>query len=117
MSSFDPMATAIDWLDCYRAADPSILDLYAPDAALECACDGAKTLIGRSAISEYWRLRFSENPAGELTSLHMDGDSVAVSYKSKAGDVQAVLKINGEGKIVRSRCAPLETICAIAPRN
>jgi hypothetical protein len=50
MSSFDPMAIAIDWLDCYRAADPSILDLYAPDAALECACDGAKTLIGRSAI-------------------------------------------------------------------
>jgi hypothetical protein len=38
MSSFDPMATAIDWLDFYRAADPSILDLYAPDAALECAC-------------------------------------------------------------------------------
>jgi hypothetical protein len=116
MSSFDPMATAIDWLDCYRAADPSILDLYAPDAALECACDGAKTLIGRSAISEYWRLRFSENPAGELTGLHFEGDFVAVSYETGGGVVQAVLQIN-EGKIVRSRCAPLETICPVAPQD
>ena len=112
MSSFDPMAIAIDWLDCYRAADSSILDLYAPDAALECACDGAKTVIGRSAISEYWRLRFSENPAGELTGLHSEGDFVAVSYETKGGVVQALLQIN-EGKIVRSRCAPLESILGI----
>jgi len=39
MSSFDPMAAAIDRLDAYRAADLSIADLYAEDAALECGCD------------------------------------------------------------------------------
>jgi hypothetical protein len=76
----------------------------------------AKTLIGRGAISEYWRLRFSEKPAGELTGLHLEGDFVAVSYETRGGVLQEVLQIN-EGKIVRSRCAPLETICPIAPQD
>ncbi|WP_156795502.1 hypothetical protein [Bradyrhizobium icense] len=35
MSTVDPMAVAIDWLDAYRAASLSIVDLYASDAALE----------------------------------------------------------------------------------
>jgi ketosteroid isomerase-like protein len=36
MSSFNPMAAALDWLDAYRAADLSIVDMYAPNAVLEC---------------------------------------------------------------------------------
>ena len=55
MSAFDPMAAAIDWLDVYRAADITIADLYAEDAALECRCNEFTTLIGRSAIAKYWR--------------------------------------------------------------
>jgi ketosteroid isomerase-like protein len=39
MCSFDPMATAIDWLDAYRAADLNqLVDLYADDAALGKRC-------------------------------------------------------------------------------
>jgi ketosteroid isomerase-like protein len=117
MSSIDPMATAIDWLDSYRAADPSIVDLYTPDAALECVCDGSNTLIGRAAIKEYWRLRFREKPAGQLVGLHFEGTFVAISYDTEGDVVQAVLQINDEGKIVRSRCAPLQSICPIAPSD
>ena len=45
------MATAIDWLDAYRAASFSIVEMYAFDGALEYACGAAKTLHGRSAIT------------------------------------------------------------------
>jgi ketosteroid isomerase-like protein len=51
MSSFDPMAAAIDWLDAYRASDLSIADLYSESAALEC-CNGQATVVGRAAITE-----------------------------------------------------------------
>ena len=39
---FDPIAAVVDWLDACRRRDLSgLLDLYAADASLECACDGA----------------------------------------------------------------------------
>ena len=47
---FDPMAAAIDWLDAYRAASLSIVDMYAEDASLECGCDGQKVLVDRTAV-------------------------------------------------------------------
>ena len=38
---FDQIAIVVDWLDACRKRDlPALLDLYAEDASLECACDG-----------------------------------------------------------------------------
>jgi len=106
MSSFDPMAAAIDWLDAYRAASVSIVDMYAPDGALECDCGGPKALHGRAAIAEYWRRRFVEMPAGELTDLQIDNDAIVVSYLVRDETMRAMLQFDGDGKIRRSRCGP-----------
>ena len=109
MSSDDPTAVAISWLDAYRAASLSILDLYADDASLECACNGGETLCGRAAIEAYWRRRFVEAPACDLVNLQRDGRTVAVSYTAPGGTVQAILHFNESLKIVRSQCGPLES--------
>lgn len=109
MSSFDPMAAAVDWLDAYRANDLSIVDLYAPDASLECGCNGQATVIGRAALTEYWRQRFVEKPAGELEGLQMDDRTVVVSYAVTEGLVQARLNFNDAGEIVHSECGPPRT--------
>ena len=108
MSSFDPMAAAIDWLDAYRAADLSIVDLYSPDAVLECGCNGDTTVTGRVALTEYWRQRFAEKPAGGLERLQISGGMILVSYAVPDGIVQASLKFNDAGKIIRSQCGPIE---------
>jgi hypothetical protein len=110
MSSFDPMAAAIDWLDTYRAASLSIVDLYADDAALECGCDGQKVLYGRKAITEYWRQRFLEKPAGELVDLRMDASEIVVTYKAAEGVVEASLRFDDAGRIARSDCGPIAKV-------
>jgi hypothetical protein len=108
MASFDPMAAAIDWLDAYRAGSISIVDMYAEEAALECTCGGAKVLYGRAGITEYWRERFVERPAGELTDLRQEGDDIVIAYRVPGAVVQAILTFNGEGNIRRSQCGPSE---------
>jgi hypothetical protein len=100
------MAVAIDWLDAYRAASVSIVSLYADDATLECGCSGQKTIGGRSAISEYWRQRFVERPAGELEDLQLDGAGIVISYRVLEGVVKAVLHFDEQGRIRLSQCGP-----------
>jgi hypothetical protein len=103
MNFFDPMAAAVDWLDAYRAASPSIVDLYADDASLDCDC--TKTSIaGRAAIAAYWQQRFGEMPAGELEDLQPDGTAIVVTYRVRDELVQASLNFNDDGKIKRSEC-------------
>jgi hypothetical protein len=106
MSTFDPMATAVDWLDAYRAASYSIVNMYSKTASLECECGGPKTLVGHTAIAHYWRERFEEKPAGELIDLRPDGDGVVLSYRVPDGVVQAFLRFDKSGKIEQSRCGP-----------
>lgn len=103
MSSFDPMAVAIDWLDAYRASHLSIAVLYSQNASLEC-CNGQATLIGRAAITEYWQLQLAESPAGKLEGLQAEGDEVVVSYAVLGEVRQTALKFGVAGEIVRSRC-------------
>jgi hypothetical protein len=107
MSTFDPMAAAIDWLDAYRAASLSIVDLYAELASLECACGGRKIMVGHDAITAYWGQRFREKPAGELVDLQHTGPDIVVGYRVPDGVVQALLRFDDVGKIERSRCGPL----------
>lgn len=106
MSTFDPMAAAIDWLDAYRAGSLSIVDLYASGAAFECGCGDMKVARGRLAISDYWLKRFADYPAGELLDLQPNGDAIVVSYRVPAGPVLATLYFNCDGKIARSACGP-----------
>jgi hypothetical protein len=80
--------------------------MYASDGAVECGCGGMKTIYGRAGIAEYWRLRFAERPAGELTDLQADGDEIVRSYRVPDAIVQAVLQFDSEGKIRRCRCGP-----------
>jgi alkylation response protein AidB-like acyl-CoA dehydrogenase len=114
MSTFDPMAIAIDWLDAYREGSRSIVDLYASDAAVECCCGGMKVIYGRGAITEYWVQRFAELPAGELQELQMYGEQVMISYRASDGLVQATLYFGCDGKIARSVCGPVEEVVAAA---
>jgi hypothetical protein len=111
MSSFDPMAVAIDWLDAYRDADLSIVDLYSTDAVLECGCNGETVITGKAALAEYWRNRFAENPAGVLERLQISGETIVVSYAVPHGIVQANLKFDDFGRIVRTKCGPLYAAC------
>ena len=106
MSGFDEMAVAIDWLDAYRAASLSIVDLYADVASLECGCNGELRVVGRDAIARYWRQRFVSKPAGELDDLEVDGQDVLLRYSGPDGLVRAVLTFNADGKISSSRCGP-----------
>jgi ketosteroid isomerase-like protein len=50
----DAMATAVDWLDAYRAGDiESILNLFADNAGVECRCGTIKINNGRHALQAY----------------------------------------------------------------
>ena len=104
MNSFDRMAAARDWLDAYRAASLSIVDLYSDTATLECDCGDEKLVTGREALVEYWRLRFTEKPAGDHADLQQDDAGVVVSYSVPDGLVEARLNFDETGKIDRSRC-------------
>ena len=107
MSTFDPMAVAMDWLDAYRAASFDIVNMYAKNASLECECGGEKVLVGYTAIAHYWRQRFDEQPARELLDLQPLGSGVVMSYTVTDGIVKAVLHFNEAGKIKRSVCGPI----------
>jgi hypothetical protein len=106
MSSFDPMAAAIDWLEAYRAASLSIVDLYDDNASLECGCGGYKVIVGKPAIAEYWRHQFVDQPAGALKDMYALGSAIALHYRARDEIVQAILNFNDAGKIERSRCGP-----------
>ena len=111
MSTFDPIAIAIDWLDAYREGAISIVDLYASDAAVECCCGGMKVVHGRDAITTYWIQRLAENPAGELHELQIKGGQILISYRTPSGLVQVTLHFGSDGKIARSVCGPVPGRC------
>jgi ketosteroid isomerase-like protein len=108
MRPCDPMAVAVDWLDSYRAASINeIVAMYSPDAVIECACGGRKTIHSQEGITSYWRKRFIEMPALDLEELHVDGGAVVVSYRTGSGIVQALLDVAEDGLITRCRCGPI----------
>jgi len=106
--SFDPMAAALDWLDAYRAGDiNAILNMYDPDAVVECCCGGMKVLTGSFAIRNYWEQRLRDYPASELDSLQPVGDGASISYITRTGRVSALIEFNQHGKIAALRCGPI----------
>lgn len=57
-------------------------------------------------MTEYWRHRFDEKPAGELIDLRPDGESIIVAYAVPGDVVQAILTFDADRKIRRSLCGP-----------
>lgn len=107
--TFDAMATAIDWLDAYRAGDvQAILRLYADDASIECRCGGTKTITGRGALQAYWEQRLKDYPATELDDLQLARDGATVAYVSRAGAVHATLEFDATGRISFLQCGPAD---------
>lgn len=106
--AFDPMAAAVDWLDAYRAGDiDAILDAYANDAMVHCACGGMKTIAGRAALRAYWLDRLQKHPASELDDIQPHSEGTSVSYVTNGGIVSAVLRFDKEtGKIKTLNCGP-----------
>ena len=104
---FDKMATVVDWLDACRGKNlAALLDFYADDAGLDCACERAG-ISGRSALAAYWRPKLSgaSVDAFALEEITPHGEGVALdclNFESKP--VRIVFDFDAQGKISHMRC-------------
>lgn len=105
--SFDPMATAVDWLDAYRAGDiDAILRMYADDAVVHCSCVGTKTITGKEGLCAYWAERLRDYPASGLDDIRPTDEGTVLSYVTRDGVVSADLTFNASGQIASLTCGP-----------
>jgi SnoaL-like protein len=107
----DQVAVVVDWLDACRQRDLGpLLDLYAPDASLECECDGGNSYAGRAALETYWRPRleaFAPDAFG-LQEIVPSADGVVLDYLNFEGKpVRIAFTFDASGKILQTRCEPL----------
>jgi len=107
--NFDPIAIVVDWLDACRKRDLSaLLELYAGEASLECACEGL-AIRGRDALEAYWRLRleaFAPTAFG-IEEVAPTPDGVVLDYSSFEGKtVRMTFNFSPDGKILQTRCEP-----------
>jgi hypothetical protein len=82
--NLDTMAVVVDWLDCCRSCNlDALLDLYAEDASLECACEGIR-INGRAQLAAYWKPKLSRMSPGAfgLEEITPHPDGVALDYLS-----------------------------------
>jgi hypothetical protein len=110
-NDFDQIAVVVDWLDACRRRDlDALLDLYAPEASLECQCDGAMVSEGRARLASYWGPRldgFAPNAFG-LEEIQPTPDGVRLDYVSHDGlPVRMVFSFTADGKVLRTCCAPV----------
>ncbi|HWI09807.1 MAG TPA: nuclear transport factor 2 family protein [Burkholderiaceae bacterium] len=106
---FDPIAIVVDWIDACRMRNlDALLDLYADDAKLECACEGSKH-EGRVALASYWRPRLEQvaPTAFGLEQVTPAADGVVLDYISFEGKhVRAFFAFDAAGRIQQTRCGP-----------
>jgi hypothetical protein len=106
---FDKMAAVVDWLDCCRSRNlDALLDLYASNASLECACENA-LITGRSALAAYWQPKLSGMTADAfgLEEIAPRDDGVALDYLSFEGKpVRMTFTFDPQGKITHTSCGP-----------
>jgi len=107
---FDPIAVTVDWLDAARNRDlAALLDLYAGEASLECACENL-SIHGRDALEAYWRPRLdaSAPTAFSIEAIAPTPDGVVLDYSSFEGKpVRMVFTFSPDGKILQARCGPV----------
>ena len=113
-NDIDQVAVVVDWLDACRRHDLGpLLDLYAPDASVECDCDGGNTYAGRVALEAYWRPRleaFSPNAFG-LQEIAPAADGVVLDYLNAEGKpVRIIFTFDADGKISQTRCGPFAPV-------
>jgi ketosteroid isomerase-like protein len=108
---FDQVAIVVDWLDACRRRDlAALLDLYADDASIECACDGRAVLNGRTALAAYWqpRLQSMVPTAFGLEEITPSADGVVLDYSSFEGKpVRIFFAFSTAGKIRQTICRPV----------
>jgi ketosteroid isomerase-like protein len=106
---FDKMAAVVDWLDACRSKDlEALLDFYADNASLDCACEGAG-ISGRSALAAYWRPKLSgaSRDAFTLEEITPHGEGVVLDYLSFDGKpVRIIFAFDAKGEISHMRCEP-----------
>jgi ketosteroid isomerase-like protein len=107
---FDPVAVVVDWLDACRKRDlAALLDLYAEDASIECACHGRAVVHGRTALAAYWqpRLETMVPTAFGLEEITPGPDGVLLDYLSFEGKpVRISFAFSVAGKILQTICHP-----------
>ncbi|WP_143278316.1 nuclear transport factor 2 family protein [Bradyrhizobium sp. UFLA03-84] len=112
--SVDPMATAIDWLDAYRARDlDTLMSLFGDEAILECTWCVSETIVGKEPLRAFWPERFSDCGASiEVHDIMPEHDGASISYVARNELMMATLKLAPDGKIAFMRwgrpCAPSE---------
>lgn len=110
---FDKMAAVVDWLDACRSRNlEQLLDCYADDASLECACEPI-SLRGRDGLAAYWKARLQGLEQGlgptafGLEEIAPMADGVMLNYLDCEGKpVRIAFAFNAEGKISHVRCEP-----------
>jgi hypothetical protein len=110
-NDFDQIAVVVDWLDACRRRDLDALrDLYAPEASLECRCNGTTVNAGWAALASYWGPRLdglAPNAFG-LEEIEPTPDGVQLDYVSHEGLLaRMVFSFTDDGKILRTHCAPV----------
>jgi hypothetical protein len=113
---FDQIAIVVDWLDACRERDlAGLMDLYADDASLECACEGTALIHGRAALEAYWRPRleaFAPTAFG-LEEITPVADGVVLDYSSFEGKpVRISFTFSPAGKIQHTSCGPVSPVPA-----
>jgi len=109
---FDAMAVVVDWLDACRNQNlEQLLDAYAADAGLECACEGV-SVRGRAELAAYWKPKLAAfAPAAfGIEEITPSQDGVLLDYLNFEGKrVRIHFVFDSEGKIVHSRCGPVSS--------
>ena len=108
---FDGMALVVDWLDALRNRNLELLlEAYAADAALECACEGVN-VSGRAGIAAYWRPKLASfAPAAfGLEEITPVSDGVMLDYLNFEGKpVRIRFAFSASGKIAHMGCEPAQ---------
>jgi ketosteroid isomerase-like protein len=106
---FDKMAAVVDWLDACRSKNlDALLDFYADNASLECACEGM-SVSGRSALAAYWRPKLSgaSRKAFTLEEIAPREEGVDLDYLNFDGKpVRIVFRFDARGRIAHTACEP-----------
>ena len=107
MTGFDEIGVVVDWLDACRKRDlDAVLELYEPEATLDCICNGERSYRGIDQLRTYWAERlggFSQTAPG-IEDLHPAGGGVLLDYSTQNASVRIQFSFSREGKILHTRC-------------
>lgn len=107
--SIDALAIAMDWLDAYSGVSiDRLLSMFSPDAVIECACGDYNRVSGSDRIFDYLLHQTVQYPSIGLHDIRMDGDIVALTFRTTSGLIWAFLEIAENGLIASCRCGFIE---------